>query len=61
LAIKLKAEATAAAIARISVALQKKKGTEAVSLAIAEKYVEAFKNIAKEGNTVLLPTNTGIH
>ena len=32
---------------------------DAVSMRIAEQYVTAFGNIAKTGNTVLLPTNTG--
>ena len=31
----------------------------AVSMNIAEQYVSAFSNLAKKGNTVLLPTNTG--
>ena len=26
---------------------------------IAEQYVSAFGNLAKKGNTILLPTNTG--
>ena len=31
----------------------------AVSMSVAEKYIAAFSNLAKEGNTVLLPSNTG--
>ena len=34
-------------------------GMNAVSMNIAEQYVSAFSNLAKKGNTVLLPTNTG--
>ena len=34
-------------------------GMNAVSLTVAEQYVSAFSNLAKTGNTVLLPTNTG--
>lgn len=34
-------------------------GTAAASLSVAEQYVLAFSNLAKESNTVLLPTNTG--
>ena len=31
----------------------------AVSMNIAEQYVQAFGNLAKESNTVVLPMNTG--
>lgn len=34
-------------------------GNAAASLSVAEQYVSAFSNLAKESNTVLLPTNTG--
>lgn len=34
-------------------------GLNAVSMAMAEQYIAAFGNLAKETNTVLLPTNTG--
>ncbi|KAG0772551.1 hypothetical protein G6F22_015649 [Rhizopus arrhizus] len=30
---------------------------EAVNLKVAERYVEAFGNVAKEGNTLILPAN----
>ena len=30
---------------------------DAVHLKVAEKYVEAFGNVAKEGNTLILPGN----
>jgi len=32
-------------------------GKDAISLQVAQQYVEAFGNIAKEGNTLLLPAN----
>ena len=32
-------------------------GMDAVNLKVAEKYVEAFSNVAKEGNTLILPGN----
>lgn len=35
----------------------KQHGPEAVQLMIADKYMDAFKGLAKEGNTVLLPSN----
>jgi hypothetical protein len=34
-------------------------GGQAVSLSVAEKYVEAFAGIAKESNTVIVPSNIG--
>lgn len=34
-------------------------GNAAASLSIAEQYVAAFSNLAKESNTILLPSNTG--
>lgn len=34
-------------------------GMNAVSMRVAESYVDAFSNLAKTSNTVLLPTNTG--
>lgn len=34
-------------------------GDSAASLSVAEQYVLAFSKLAKESNTVLLPTNTG--
>lgn len=47
------------AIERVAKALQAQGSKDAVALSVAEKYVEAFGNIAQSGNTVLLPTNTG--
>ena len=34
-------------------------GMNAAGLAVAEQYIEAFGQLAKENNTVLLPANTG--
>jgi len=34
-------------------------GLNAVSMSIAEQYIAAFSNLAKETNTVLLPSNSG--
>lgn len=34
-------------------------GDAAASLSVAEQYVSAFSKLAKESNTVLLPTSTG--
>ncbi|KAJ8535061.1 hypothetical protein ON010_g13679 [Phytophthora cinnamomi] len=57
-AILAKANASAEAIQRLSAAIQETGGRDAVALQVAEKYVDAFGNIAKEGTTVLLPANT---
>ena len=40
-------------------ALGSHNGGAAASLAVAEKYVAAFSELAKQGTTVLLPANTG--
>uniref|UniRef100_A0A3Q3ISS6 Stomatin-like protein 2, mitochondrial n=1 Tax=Monopterus albus TaxID=43700 RepID=A0A3Q3ISS6_MONAL len=34
-------------------------GNAAASLSVAEQYVSAFSSLAKESNTILLPSNTG--
>ena len=38
-------------------AIQSAGGMDAVNLKVAEKYIEAFGNVAKEGNTLILPGN----
>lgn len=43
--------------AQIAIAIQSEGGAEAVSLNIAQQYVEAFGRVAQEGTTLLLPTN----
>lgn len=53
------AEAKAAAIKLVGEALSSQSGANAASLSIAEQYVKAFSNIAKEGNTILLPKDSG--
>jgi regulator of protease activity HflC (stomatin/prohibitin superfamily) len=57
-AILAVADATAEGIKKVAVSLKSSGGTEAASLKIAEQYVDAFKNLAKENNTILLPANT---
>jgi regulator of protease activity HflC (stomatin/prohibitin superfamily) len=56
-AIKTVASATAQAIQQVALAIQSPGGMDAVNLKVAEKYVEAFGNVAKEGNTLILPGN----
>lgn len=53
------ARAKAEAIEKVAIALSKKNGQQAVSFSVAEQYIEAFGNLAKKGNTLLLPSNTG--
>ena len=56
-AIELLAKAAANSIERIAAALEKSGGQEAAALQIAEKYLEAFRELAKETNSILLPSN----
>lgn len=56
-AILAVAEANAQAIAKIGQAIQSSGGTEAVNLKVAEQYVDAFKNLAQTGNTLIVPAN----
>jgi regulator of protease activity HflC (stomatin/prohibitin superfamily) len=51
------AEATAKAITQVGEAVRQPGGMEAVNLKVAERYVDAFSNVAKEGNTLILPSN----
>ena len=56
-ALRLVAHATAEAVQAVALAIQTPGGIEAVNLKVAEQYVAAFSNIAKTGNTMLLPSN----
>ncbi len=56
-AIQTVAAATAIGIERIAIAIQQHGGHEAVSFRIAENYVDAFKQIAKESNTIVIPAD----
>lgn len=58
-AVVAKAEAKARAIRMLSEALAEQNGNAAASLSVAEQYVSAFSNLAKESNTILLPSSTG--
>ena len=51
------AEATSKAITQVAQAIEQPGGMEAVNLKVAERYVEAFGNVAKQGNTLVLPAN----
>lgn len=56
-AIKTVASATAQAIEQVATAIQSPGGMDAVNLKVAEQYVAAFGNVAKAGNTLILPGN----
>lgn len=56
-AVLLVAQATAEAIELIAKAIASPGGMEAVNLKVAEQYVGAFGNIAKQGNTLIIPGN----
>ncbi|MEZ5650650.1 MAG: stomatin-like protein [Burkholderiaceae bacterium] len=58
-AIEAVAEATGRAIERISGAIERPGGAEAINLRVAEKYVEAFSRLARENNTMIVPANLG--
>jgi len=55
---KQKAEATQQAIDMVAQAMASSGGQNAVQLRVAEQYINAFGNLAKEGNTLVLPANT---
>ena len=53
------AQATAEALRMVAEATNAPGGMNAVNLQVAEKYVEAFSKLAKEGNTLVVPANLG--
>ncbi|KAJ8608642.1 hypothetical protein MRB53_039526 [Persea americana] len=60
-AILVKAKATAAGIEAVatSITAGKDAAQNAISLSVAEKYVDAFGKLAKEGTSVVVPGNVG--
>ncbi|CAO2650528.1 Nn.00g018200.m01.CDS01 [Neocucurbitaria sp. VM-36] len=60
-AILLKATATANGIDAVARAIAQGEGAaqNAISLSVAEKYVDAFGNLAKEGTSIVVPGNVG--
>jgi regulator of protease activity HflC (stomatin/prohibitin superfamily) len=57
-AVTLVAEATAKGISVVAKSIAENGGEQAVALKVAEQYIEAFKQLAKEGNTIIVPANT---
>lgn len=60
-AIRLRADATARGIDYVAKAIQEgqESAHSAVSLTVAEKYVDAFSKLAREGTAVVVPGNVG--
>jgi regulator of protease activity HflC (stomatin/prohibitin superfamily) len=54
------ADATAKGLEMVAVAINKVGGKDAVALQVAERYIDAFSNLAKTNNTILLPQNTDV-
>ena len=51
------AEATAEGLRKVADALASEGGDKAMQLRVAEDYLERFGNLAKEGNTLIVPAN----
>ena len=56
-AILTVANATAEGVRAIGGAIQSDGGDEAVQLRVAEQYIETFGNLAKSGNSLIIPSN----
>jgi regulator of protease activity HflC (stomatin/prohibitin superfamily) len=58
-AIRAVASATADGVKAVASAVQSEGGIEAIQLRVAEKLVEQFGHLAKQGTTLILPANFG--
>jgi regulator of protease activity HflC (stomatin/prohibitin superfamily) len=56
-AILTVAQATAEGISSVAAAIKAEGGSEAVQLRVAEQYIGEFGKLAKEGNTLIIPSN----
>jgi regulator of protease activity HflC (stomatin/prohibitin superfamily) len=56
-AIELVANANANAVRVVAAAMETEGGMNAANLRIAQQYVEAFSNLAKTNNTLIIPSN----
>jgi len=56
-AIELVANANANAVRVVATAMGLPGGMDAANLKVAQQYVEAFANLAKVGNTLIIPSN----
>ncbi|MGA8005516.1 MAG: stomatin-like protein [Burkholderiales bacterium] len=57
-ALRLIADANAAAVRAVAEAIADKGGMDAANLKVAQEYVAAFANLAKQSNTLIIPANT---
>jgi C-terminal region of band_7 len=57
--ISRRSQATADGLRMIAGAISAKAGSEAVSMTVAQQYVEAFSKIAQKGNTMIVPADAG--
>jgi regulator of protease activity HflC (stomatin/prohibitin superfamily) len=55
--IKLIAQATAEGIREIALAIKEPGGSDAVSLRVAEQYLQEFGKLAKTNNSMIIPSN----
>ena len=55
--IRAVADATANGITAVAQSIGAEDGIEAVNLRVAEKYISQFGNLAKAGNTMIIPSN----
>lgn len=55
--IELVAQATAKGFREVASSLQEAGGLDAMNLRIAEKYIDEFGKLAKQNNTMILPSN----
>ncbi|BHF63608.1 Stomatin-like protein 2, mitochondrial [Sparganum proliferum] len=53
------AESRAMAVRKLAEAITSNRGEDAVQMAIAERYIDAFAKLAKSTNTMLLPSQAG--
>ncbi len=58
-AIELVANANANAVRVVATAMGLPGGMDAANLKVAQQYVDAFANLAKTGNTLIIPSNIG--
>lgn len=58
-ATRVAAEAAATALERLSQAVRAEGGKEAVAVRLGEQYISAFAKLAKETNTLILPSDAG--
>jgi regulator of protease activity HflC (stomatin/prohibitin superfamily) len=56
-AIRVIAEANAAAVRAVAEAIGDKGGMDAANLKVAQQYIDAFANLAKQSNTLIIPAN----